>query len=175
MAKKKKSGKSESTRASLRAASSQELPPLPDRRAMERIMRELVAGIAEDSPSATPLYLAQDVMYRAFEEASESEQIRLAREALEIYPDCADAFVLLAEHAQTPEDVLRLYEQGVVAGRRTVGEVAFEGIRRPLLGSLGDATLHAGSGGAGDGLVASGPPGRGGGALSRHAPVESQR
>ena len=30
------------------------------------------------------------------------EQVRLAREALEISPDCADAYVLLAEHAKTP-------------------------------------------------------------------------
>ena len=38
-------------------------------------------------------------MYRAFE-ASAAEQLRLAREALKISPDCADAYVLLAERAR---------------------------------------------------------------------------
>ena len=55
-----------------------------------------------------------------------AEQVRLARKALEISPDCADAYVLLAEHAQTAEEARKLYEQGVAAGERALGKQAFE-------------------------------------------------
>jgi tetratricopeptide (TPR) repeat protein len=45
----------------------------------------------------------------------------LARKALTISPDCADAYVLLAEAATDPQAARRLYEQGVAAGERTLG------------------------------------------------------
>src|SRR5262249_11735465 len=41
-------------------------------------------------------------------------------------PDCADAYVLLAEHAASRSEALRLFEEGVAAGRRALGEGAFE-------------------------------------------------
>ena len=66
---------------------------------MERVMREVAAGLGGETGEETPLDRAQEVMYRAFE-ASGAEQVRLARKALEISPDCADAYVLLAEHAE---------------------------------------------------------------------------
>ena len=100
-------------------------PMLPDRRAMERVMREVAAGLGGERGEETPLDRAQEVMYRAFE-ASGAEQVRLARKALEISPDCADAYVLLAEHAQTAEEARKHYEQGVAAGERALGKQAFE-------------------------------------------------
>jgi hypothetical protein len=65
-------------------------PMLPDRRALERVMREVAAGLGEERGDETPLDRAQEMMYRAFE-ASGGEQVRLARKALEISSDCADA------------------------------------------------------------------------------------
>ena len=100
-------------------------PMLPDRRAMERVMREVAAGLGEEKGEETPLDRAQEVMYRAFE-ATGAEQVRLARKALEISPDCADAYVLLAEHAKTGEEARKHYEQGVAAGERALGKQAFE-------------------------------------------------
>jgi tetratricopeptide (TPR) repeat protein len=50
------------------------------------------------------------------------ERLQLARQALAISPDCAEAYVLLAEHAHTPELAIDLYEQAVAAGRRALGE-----------------------------------------------------
>lgn len=74
----------------------------------------------------TPLEKAQSLMYDAFE-AEGAERIKLAREALAISPDCADAYVLLAEEtAQTLQEAAALYEQGVRAGERALGKEIFK-------------------------------------------------
>jgi tetratricopeptide (TPR) repeat protein len=95
----------------------------PDRRAIEGAMwrpfRHLLGG------GATPLAEAQDLMYEAFDVEDPEEQAALAHRALVISPDCADAYVLLAEQADSLDESLKLYEQGVEAGRRALGE-AFE-------------------------------------------------
>lgn len=76
--------------------------------------------------AATPLDQAQDLMYDAWEAAG-SRRVQLARQALKISPDCADAYVLLAdETANSPQEALTLYQQGVDAGRRALGPDAFE-------------------------------------------------
>jgi tetratricopeptide (TPR) repeat protein len=99
-------------------------PMLPDRRVMERVMRQVAAGLGGEEGDETSLDRAQEIMYQAFEAAG-AEQVRLARKALEISPDCADAYVLLAERAQTAEEALKHYEQGVAAGKRALGKQAF--------------------------------------------------
>jgi tetratricopeptide (TPR) repeat protein len=69
---------------------------------------------------------AQDVMYQAWD-AVGPQRIKLARKALEISADCADAYVLLAEEtARTPEEAKPLYEQGVKAGERALGPEVFK-------------------------------------------------
>ncbi len=88
-------------------------------------MREVAAGLGGESGEETPLDRAQEVMYQAFEAAA-AEQVRLARKALEISPDCADAYVMLAEHAETAEEARTHFEQGVAAGERVLGKQAFE-------------------------------------------------
>jgi tetratricopeptide (TPR) repeat protein len=118
---------------------------IPDRRATERTMAEMERFMAESnlqnveeanaaiqerfvgrpmdtipSTAATPLEKAQELMYRAFD-ARGRRRIQLTRKALEISPDCADAYVLLAEEAVTPEASLDLYQQGIAAGERAMG------------------------------------------------------
>jgi tetratricopeptide (TPR) repeat protein len=74
----------------------------------------------------TPLEQAQDKMYEAFG-AEEEERVKLAREALAISPDCADAYVLLAEEtAETVEETRELYQKGMQAGERALGKEFFE-------------------------------------------------
>jgi tetratricopeptide (TPR) repeat protein len=73
------------------------------------------------STSATPAERAQDLAYQAYEWTGR-KRVLLAREALELWPDCAEAYILLAEHAPTPERALPLYEQAVEAGRRAIGQ-----------------------------------------------------
>lgn len=55
-------------------------------------------------------------MYDAWETATPGERVRLARRALEISADCADAYVLLAEEtARSPKEAATLYARGVAA------------------------------------------------------------
>ncbi len=73
----------------------------------------------------TPVEKAQSLMYDAFE-AEGSERIRLAHEALKISPDCADAYVLLAEEtANSLQEARDFYEKGMKAGEKALGEEVF--------------------------------------------------
>jgi tetratricopeptide (TPR) repeat protein len=118
---------------------------VPDRRAMERVMADVERFMAESdfqnleeanaaiqerftgrpvdatpSTATTALEKSQELMYRAFD-ARGRRRIQLAKKALEVSPDCADAYVLLAEEAATPEASLDLYRQGIAAGERAMG------------------------------------------------------
>ncbi|MFZ0544016.1 MAG: hypothetical protein WAM60_01165 [Candidatus Promineifilaceae bacterium] len=124
--------------------------PLPDRRAMDKMMADLgrlleeqefdsiddinvylqqLMASGEAIPSAaprTPLEKAQELMYEAWE-ATGKRRVKLASEALAISEDCADAYVLLAEEAGgTLEEARDLYAAGVKAGERALGEEPFE-------------------------------------------------
>jgi tetratricopeptide (TPR) repeat protein len=82
---------------------------------------------AADLSVSDPLARAQDLIYDAFEAPTKRERVRLARQALKISPDCADAYGILAgETARTPLAARKLLEQGVAAGERALGPEAFE-------------------------------------------------
>ncbi len=122
---------------------------IPDRRIMERALAEIerfmarsefddpeeankaiqqrFIGSYDDIPSTatTPLEKAQDLMYWAFEGRGR-RRTQLARKALELSADCADAYVVLAEQASDPETARALYAQGVAAGERALGPQTFE-------------------------------------------------
>ena len=68
---------------------------------------------------------AQDLIYQAFETRGR-RQLQLARKALEICPDCADAYVLLAERTSDVEKAHDLYLEGVLAGERALGKEFFK-------------------------------------------------
>jgi len=79
------------------------------------------------SPSADEaLDHAQEVIYDAWEAATPKRRVELAAKALAISPLCADAYVLLGEHAEpgSPEQ-LECYRRGVAAGEAALGEAAF--------------------------------------------------
>ena len=117
---KRKGKKAPKQRRAKRQAESR--PPIPDRRVMEGVMRQLVPGTGGPG---TSLDVAQEIMYEAFEADSPRRQVALARKAIQTCPDCANAYVLLAEHAETLDEALDLYEQGVAAGERALGEEGF--------------------------------------------------
>jgi tetratricopeptide (TPR) repeat protein len=124
--------------------------PLPDRRAMDKMMADLgrlleeqefdsiddinaylqqLMASGEPIPSSalrTPLEKTQELMYEAWE-ATGKRRVKLASEALAISEDCADAYVLLAEEAtKTLEEARDLYAAGVKAGERALGKKLFE-------------------------------------------------
>jgi tetratricopeptide (TPR) repeat protein len=127
MARKKRRPEGEKPKRRRRTRRPADLPAdLPDRRAMEGVMQHFVAGLQGHGEDDTPLGEAQALLYRAFDERDVARRIQLARDALAICPDCADAYVLLAEHATSRKEALHLYEQGVAAGERALGPDAFQ-------------------------------------------------
>jgi tetratricopeptide (TPR) repeat protein len=135
----KKSGNAPSPAASL--------PPLPDRRLMDQhlaqidrllegrdfatieeantfLKQALVGGSPPTFAPRTPLEAAQELVYQALETTG-PRRVRLARQALAHSPDCADAYVLLAEATTAPHQARQFYEQGVEAGMRALGPAPF--------------------------------------------------
>jgi tetratricopeptide (TPR) repeat protein len=97
-------------------------PRLPDRRAMEKTL----ASIGPNRSQGVALEQAQEIMWEAWDEKNPRRRIDLARKALRISDDCADAFVLLAEEASSSlDEATELYEKGVRAGERALGEKTF--------------------------------------------------
>jgi tetratricopeptide (TPR) repeat protein len=115
----------------------------PDRRAMESSLAGLASFINENpdsigkdgrvdfDPSDIPEYepkttleKAQALCYQAFDTYGRG-RVLLARKALEICPDCADAYVILAEQAAFDE-TLSLYREGLAAGERSLGPEGIE-------------------------------------------------
>lgn len=67
---------------------------------------------------STPLEKAQELIYEAFETGSHRKRVQLAKKALKVSSDCADAYVLLAEEtAKDPEEAKELYEKGYKQAR----------------------------------------------------------
>jgi tetratricopeptide (TPR) repeat protein len=156
----KKAAKKRRSKKGQKSAAADAPPPLRDARLMEKMMADMgrlleeqefesaeeanaflqqfigVKELPKPAADLTILDQAQEKIYEAME-ASGKRRVRLAREALEISPDCADAYVLLAdETAQTPEEARDLYEQGVRAGERALGAEAFEELAGDFWGIL---------------------------------------
>jgi tetratricopeptide (TPR) repeat protein len=92
---------------------------------MESVLASIGRGAAHYA-SNQPLFEAQDLMYESFD-ARGARRAALARQALAISPDCADAYLLLAEEtASSMAEALDLLEQGVAAGERALGPEPFD-------------------------------------------------
>jgi len=69
---------------------------------------------------------AEELIDQARETPSLKRRAALAKKALAIFPDCADAYVLLAEAAASPAEGLDLCRKAVDAGERAIGKQAFD-------------------------------------------------
>jgi hypothetical protein len=83
----------------------------------------------------TPLDRAQDLAWAAMDMRGR-RRLQLARKALEISADCADAYVILAQHCDDLERACELYAQGVAAGERALGPAPFEQPNWPFWADL---------------------------------------
>jgi tetratricopeptide (TPR) repeat protein len=90
------------------------------------VIRRRFSGPMDAIPStaSAPLEKAQEMAYRAVESRGR-RRIQLARKALELSGDCADAYVILAERTGDVAQALDLYTQGVAAGERALGPQIF--------------------------------------------------
>jgi tetratricopeptide (TPR) repeat protein len=94
-------------------------------------------GDRVESPARdlTPLERAQELAYDAME-AHGRLRIKRARQALDLSADCADAWVLLAEEASTPDAAIERYERAVLAGAAAIGADRFAALRGEFWGHL---------------------------------------
>ncbi len=120
-AKKKKTTKKKSKNGHSNTAPVVSLPSLPS-------MESLLAGFGGMGRGRTSAVdEAQEVMYDAWEAPTHQRAVTLAKKALTISADCADAYTFLAEKtAESLEEALDLYRKGVEAGERALGKKAFK-------------------------------------------------
>jgi hypothetical protein len=75
---------------------------------MNRLLKE-GGGLVPPSRSHAPAERAQALIYQAWE-ATDRQAAALARQALDIFPDCADAYTVLAEtEARSAEEARMFY------------------------------------------------------------------
>jgi len=90
-----------------------------------RTMDEIAAearGLAR-----SPESLAMDLVYQAHEASTTKKAVHLAEKALDIDPNCAEAFLVLEEHlSEDPLESLDFFDQAVEASERSLGEEFFK-------------------------------------------------
>jgi len=142
---------------------------LPAMRTMERQMHALTGG---ESAPPTSLEKAQNLIWQAFESDDPERRCQLAQQALAICPDCADAYVLLAENAASRGEALDLYTRGVAAGERALGAQALQEYAGHFWGFLQTRPYMRAREGAH--ALGDGPARRCCKSFARHAPSQSQ-
>jgi tetratricopeptide (TPR) repeat protein len=84
-------------------------------------------GRISHAAARSPMEEAQDLVYDAWDASTPQKAAELARKALTISPDCADAYNVLAEaEAKSVQEKCDLYLQGVEAGKHALGGAFFE-------------------------------------------------
>jgi tetratricopeptide (TPR) repeat protein len=81
-------------------------------------------------------YRAQQLIYEAWESNSKVRRIKLAKQALEIWPDCADAYNLLASGTTHLHQALELYRKAVAAALRSFEPGEFDDLKGHFWGVL---------------------------------------
>lgn len=98
---------------------------------------DVVTDFTRTMRAQAPEEQAQALIDQAWEARTQRQAAALARRALEIFPDCADAYnVLAGAEARSAEDALVLYEHGVDAGRRSLGNAFFDEHRGHFWGMI---------------------------------------
>lgn len=86
---------------------------------------KMASGEIPPSAALDPLDEAQSLIYEAWN-SEDIVKVELAHRALDLCPDCADAYVILAqEEATSKEAALTLYRKGVEAGKRALDPALF--------------------------------------------------
>ncbi len=114
-------------RAVRRKAKPDTSAPPPEIEAALRSMEAHLERLERNSrPEKLLLDQAQEIIYEAWMAPTRRQAVALAKQALEVCPDCADAYSLLAEKAaRSPAEALDLYQKALEAAERTLGERVF--------------------------------------------------
>ncbi|MDO9036711.1 MAG: hypothetical protein Q7U51_16135 [Methanoregula sp.] len=90
------------------------------------IKDQLAHGGIPRAVANTPLEKAQELMYEA-DDVNPKRRLELAKQALELTPDCAEAYIILAENAANSNltAAVNYALEGVRAGERVLGKEPF--------------------------------------------------
>ncbi|SEU27328.1 tetratricopeptide repeat protein [Paenibacillus sp. NFR01] len=75
--------------------------------------------------AGSPKEQAQALIYQAMDTHAAKRRVQLAEAALKLYPDSADAYLILAEECEDEAEVRGLLKAGIAAGKRELGELFF--------------------------------------------------
>lgn len=91
------------------------------------LQKQLAHGGIPHATTDTPLEKAQELMYEA-EAADPKQRLKLAKQALALTPDCAEAYIILAESVARRDlpAAVEYAREAVRAGERTLGKEPFE-------------------------------------------------
>lgn len=78
-----------------------------------------------ERPASSDKEYAQKLIFKAMESAPK-ERVKLAEEALEVYPYHPDAYNMLGEAERDPEKQLQLFKKGMEVGETDLGETYFK-------------------------------------------------
>lgn len=93
---------------------------------LEKMLAE-TGGVIPSTEPETPLEEAQALVYQAWQSESPRKAVKLARQALKISEDCADAYLLLGDlAAETMEEARQYYEKAIAAAERALGPEIFD-------------------------------------------------
>jgi tetratricopeptide (TPR) repeat protein len=95
----------------------------------DALMGLLGPGGEIDDEAPTLASRAMDLALDALDEPEPEARDRLARAALVLDPDCADAFLVLAEDARGRKEALELFEAALAAAERALGPDHIEAAR----------------------------------------------
>lgn len=91
-----------------------------------RTHRENRGRLGPMKSQSDALNRAQELVYQAWEADDPIERVEIAEQALKVSPLCADAWGVLAEDAaDSLEEEIEFYREGVKAGERSLGETFF--------------------------------------------------
>ncbi len=94
---------------------------------LKAFLNGMVGKSIPETVSKSAVDKAQDLVYEAWDTEDKKMRITIAKKALVVSSDCADAYNLLAEEeAETLEEARDLYRKGMAAGERSLGEEFFK-------------------------------------------------
>ena len=107
---------------------------------IDRYLKELVANgrPVPRVPPETPFEQAQALVYETIG-APKKKRIEKCREALRIYPDCADAWVILSEYESDPKAKRDMLDKAVLAGEALLREAGMDDRLRLAMEGVEDA------------------------------------
>ncbi|MCB9756945.1 MAG: hypothetical protein H6753_00800 [Candidatus Omnitrophica bacterium] len=98
---------------------------IPKEEDLKTYLRRELGEAASELADASPARIAQELIYEAWERADSDERVGLAQKALNLDPNCTDAYVVLGDSAEYLDEAATYFLQGVRVGKEALGQKFF--------------------------------------------------